>query len=74
MLTGHAGVSPAVDRYLFFLTIKNPNYGNYQTRCAGGFSGKVGAVIGSSWKGIAVMRGPTGSIAIFTDKLRYVRL
>jgi hypothetical protein len=34
MLTGHAGVSPAVDGYLFFLTIKNPNYGNYQTRCA----------------------------------------
>ena len=23
----------------------------------GGFSGKVGTVIGSSWKGIAVMRG-----------------
>jgi hypothetical protein len=40
----------------------------------GGFSGKVGTVIGSSWKGIAVMRGPTGSIVIFTDKLRYVRL
>jgi hypothetical protein len=39
-----------------------------------GFSVKVGTVIGSSWKGIAVMRGPTGSIAIFTDKLRYVRL
>ena len=25
----------------------------------GGFSGKVGTVIGSSWKGIAVMRGLT---------------
>ena len=25
----------------------------------GGFNGKVGTVIGSSWKGIAVMRGLT---------------
>ena len=30
----------------------------------GGFSGKTGTVIGSSWKGIAVMRGIAPSIAI----------
>ncbi len=30
---------------------------------SGGFSGKTGTVIGSSWKGIAVMRGIAPSIA-----------
>jgi hypothetical protein len=58
-LTDQAGVGLTVDGYLFFITIKIRTMGIIKQAVPGGFSGKVGTVIGSSWKGIAVMRGPT---------------
>jgi len=49
VLIGHAGVGLAVDGYLFFTTIKIRTMGIIKQGVPGGFSGKVGTVIGISW-------------------------
>lgn len=50
----------AESRYLNFLITKSNFMGTFEKGILGGFSGKVGTVIGGNWKGIDYMRSKSG--------------